>query len=171
MLFSYLSADNAMTMCPGPRVCPECPRTKKVLWRRVPWMMQSLRRCVTDRCVPILNHIQAMDNHNSYRCGILRRNSDKSLKSFPPCYSVTSTALPCVFYFFKLTQPLTVSVKEKGGKPDRKPYPLPYGLRNPCRNIKSENSQDYQDYDQKPQLNCMLMNSASLVSNDPIIIR
>jgi hypothetical protein len=44
-------------------------------------------------------------------------------------------------YFFKLTQPLTVSiihllytVKEKGGKPDKKPYPLPYGLRNPYRN-------------------------------------
>jgi hypothetical protein len=33
--------------------------------------------------------------------------------------------------------------KEKGGKPDRKPYPLPYGLRNPYRNLKSENSQDY----------------------------
>jgi hypothetical protein len=45
------------------------------------------------------------------------------------------------FYFFKLTQPLTVptvhllyTVKEKEGKPDRKPYPLPYGLRNPYRN-------------------------------------
>jgi hypothetical protein len=23
------------------------------------------------------------------------------------------------------------TVKEKGRKPDRKPYPLPYGLRNP----------------------------------------
>ncbi len=43
-------------------------------------------------------------------------------------------------YFFKLTQPLTVSVKEKGGKPDRKPCPLPYGLGNPYRNLKSENS-------------------------------
>jgi hypothetical protein len=32
---------------------------------------------------------------------------------------------------------------EKGGKPDRKPYPLPYGKRNPYRNLKSENSQDY----------------------------
>jgi hypothetical protein len=41
---------------------------------------------------------------------------------------------------FKLTQPLTVSVKEKGGKPDRKPHPLHYGLRNPSRNLKSENS-------------------------------
>jgi hypothetical protein len=47
-------------------------------------------------------------------------------------------------------------VKEKGGKPDRKPYPLPYGLRNPYRNLKSENSQDYA---QKPQQNCMFMNS------------
>jgi hypothetical protein len=27
-------------------------------------------------------------------------------------------------------------VKEKGGKPDRKPCTLPYGLRNPYRNLK-----------------------------------
>jgi hypothetical protein len=46
-------------------------------------------------------------------------------------------------YFFKLTQPLTVSVKEKGRKPDGKPYPLPYGLRNPHRNLKSEKSLDF----------------------------
>jgi hypothetical protein len=39
--------------------------------------------------------------------------------------------------------PLTVSVKVKGGKPDRKLNPLPYGLRIPNRNLKSENSQDY----------------------------
>jgi hypothetical protein len=65
------------------------------------------------------------------------------------------------FQFFKLTQPLTVStvqllytVKEKGGKPERKPYPLPYGLRNPHRNLKS-------DYAQKPQQNYKYMNSAS----------
>jgi hypothetical protein len=48
-------------------------------------------------------------------------------------FTVTSTA----FYFFKLMQTLTVStvqllytVSVKGGKPDRKPYPLPYGYRN-----------------------------------------
>jgi hypothetical protein len=41
-----------------------------------------------------------------------------------------------------------VTVHCKGGKPDRKPYPLPYGLRNPYRNPNSENSQDYA---QKPQ--------------------
>jgi hypothetical protein len=38
--------------------------------------------------------------------------------------------------------------KEKGGKPDRKPYLLFYGLRYPYRNLKSENSQEYA---QKPQ--------------------
>jgi hypothetical protein len=32
------------------------------------------------------------------------------------------------------------TVKEKGGKPDGKPHPVPYGLRNPYRNLKSENS-------------------------------
>ena len=62
------------------------------------------------------------------------------------------------FYFLKLTQPLTVSVREKGEKHERKPYPLPYGLRNPYRNLKSENSQDYA---QKPQRNCTFMNLAS----------
>jgi hypothetical protein len=62
------------------------------------------------------------------------------------------------FLFFKLTQPLTVSVKEKGGIPDRKPYPLSYGLRNPYRNLKTENSQDYA---QKPLRGCTFMNSAS----------
>ncbi len=73
-----------------------------------------------------------------------------SLKSFPPFpFTVTSTTMPWDFYFFKLIQPLTVStvqllctVKEKGGKPNRKTHPLPYCFRNPYRNLKSENSQD-----------------------------
>jgi hypothetical protein len=50
------------------------------------------------------------------------------------------------------------TVKEKGRKPDRKSYHLPYGLRNPCRNLRSENSQDYT---QKPQRNWMFMNWTS----------
>jgi hypothetical protein len=69
---------------------------------------------------------------------------------------VTSTALPGDFYFIKLTQPYTyffkltqpftyfyrsVTVREKRGKPDRKPCTLPYVLRNPYRNLKSENPQ------------------------------
>ncbi len=59
-------------------------------------------------------------------------------------FTVTS-ALLWDFYFFKLTQPLAVStfqllytVKDKGGKPDGKPHHLPYSLRNPFRNLKSE---------------------------------
>ncbi len=90
--------------------------------------------------------------------------------SFPPCYSVTSTAVPWNLYFVKLTQPLTVSrspllctVKEKEGKPDSRPHPHLYGLRNfrnPYRNLKSENSQDNA---QKPQ-RFTLTNSASVLS-------
>jgi hypothetical protein len=33
-------------------------------------------------------------------------------------------------------------VKEKGEKPERKPYLLPYRLRNPYRNLKSEKYED-----------------------------
>jgi hypothetical protein len=58
-------------------------------------------------------------------------------------------------YFFKLTQPLTVftvlvlcTVKEKEGIPDRKPYPLSYGLR-----IHTETSSLITHYVQKPQNN------------------
>jgi hypothetical protein len=67
------------------------------------------------------------------------------------------------FYFFKLRQPLTVStvqllytVKEKGEKPNNKTrqHPLSYNLRNPYRNIISDNSQNYA---QKPQRTCTFL--------------
>jgi hypothetical protein len=62
---------------------------------------------------------------------------------------------PLTYFYRKVT----VALKDKGGKPDRKPYPLlPYVLRNPYRNLQAENSQDYA---QKPQRNCTFMNSAS----------
>jgi hypothetical protein len=32
-------------------------------------------------------------------------------------------------------------LKEKGGKPERRPNPLLFSLRNPYRNLKSDNSQ------------------------------
>jgi hypothetical protein len=54
--------------------------------------------------------------------------------------------------------PLLYTVREKGGKPDRKPYPLSYRLRNSYKNLKSEDSQEYA---QKSQRNCTFMNSAS----------
>jgi hypothetical protein len=60
--------------------------------------------------------------------------------------------------FYSSVTDLLYTVKEKGGKPDRKPYTLPYGLRNPFRNLKAENSQDYA---QKSKRNCTFMNSAS----------
>ncbi len=46
----------------------------------------------------------------------------------------------------------SVIVQEKRGKPDRKPYPFPYGLKNTFRNLKSENS----------RRNCAFMKSASV---------
>jgi hypothetical protein len=83
-----------------------------------------------------------------------RAESRQSLKIFPPCYSqVTSAGLPFSRVQFLYT------VKERGKKPDRKPYSLPYGSRNPYRNLKSENSQDYA---QKPQRNCTFMKTSFL---------
>jgi hypothetical protein len=74
-----------------------------------------------------------------------------------------SLALRFLQYFFKLTQPLTVStvellytVKKKGWKPDgKKPYPLYYSLRNAYRNLKPKNSQDNA---LKPQRSYTFMN-------------
>jgi hypothetical protein len=58
----------------------------------------------------------------------------KSL-SFPPCYSQSTLALRFLFlyatsYGFYFSVTIQYNVKEKRGKPNRKPYPLPYGLRN-----------------------------------------
>ncbi len=44
--------------------------------------------------------------------------------------------------FTVTTVQLLYTVKEKGGKPDRKPYYVPYDLGNPYKNLKSENSQN-----------------------------
>ncbi len=41
------------------------------------------------------------------------------------------------------SQTQTHTSKGDRRKTDRKPYPIPYGLRNPYKNLKSENSQDY----------------------------
>ncbi len=60
------------------------------------------------------------------------------------------------FFFFKLTQPLTVSAKEKGGKPNYKIKPPSLWLRNPYRNLKSEKIMP-----RKPQRFCTFMNSAA----------
>ncbi len=70
-------------------------------------------------------------------------------------------------YFFKLTQAVTISSfyskaitlyrsKKENLIENHNPPPPPYVLRNPYRNLKSENSQDYT---QKPQRNCTFVNS------------
>ncbi len=74
-----------------------------------------------------------------------------AIHSHPYSFSLRFTFLQthATFYVFLQTYAtsyvfqLLYTVKEKGGKPDRKPYPLSYGFRNPYRNLKSENSQDY----------------------------
>jgi hypothetical protein len=84
----------------------------------------------------------------------------KVVKSFPPCYSQSPLQLCLRFLFLQITQPLTVSVKEKGGIPDRKPFPpfLWFKKSIQIRYLMSENSQDYA---QKPQHDCAFMNSAT----------
>jgi hypothetical protein len=79
-----------------------------------------------------------------YRGRILGRNGDKSLKNFPPCYSLSSLLI------------------------DSTP-PSPWskiGLKLVCKvnivhgSLKSEN---FQDYAQKPQRNSTTMNPASVM--------
>ncbi len=66
-------------------------------------------------------------------------------------FTVTSTALPWDLYFFKLPQPLTVSVNEKGGNltENHTPFWFKKSIQKP------------QDYARKPQWNCTFMNSTS----------
>ncbi len=65
-------------------------------------------------------------------------------------FTVIATPLPSDVYFVKLTQPLTVQFLKFSYWPEIQPYQLSYGLRNPYRNLKSQNSQDYA---LKPQRN------------------
>jgi|LakMenEpi03Aug12_release.lakeMendotaPanAssembly.Ray.scaffolds.fasta_scaffold546660_1 hypothetical protein len=93
----------------------------------------------------------------SDRGWILGRNPEKSLQIFPPLYSKSPLQL-CIGIsissnlrnLLQFLLCVTVHIKEKGGKPDRKSHPFPKGLRNPYRNLKFENSQDYA---QKSQIN------------------
>ncbi len=113
--------------------------------------IQKKQKYYKSYLVPVIFPITGSICEILSRGRILGRNPDKSLKSFPPFYSQSpySFASRFWFIFFKLMQPLTDStvqllytVKEKGGKPDKKPHLLPFGLRNPYRNLKSENSQE-----------------------------
>ncbi len=86
-----------------------------------------------------------------YRGRILGRNQDKRLKSFPPCYSQPPLQLWLEISIFSNSHNLK-GVRRKIWK--KTIPPSLKLLRNPYRNHKSENSQDYA---QKPQRNCTLM--------------
>ncbi len=84
-----------------------------------------------------------MQNSNAATRGrILGRNWDKSLQSFPPCYSQSHLLLD-----FTPPPPLSKGVLE-----------LVCNVNIVYGNLNSENSQVYA---QKPQKNCTFMNSAS----------
>ncbi len=76
------------------------------------------------------------------RARILERNPGKSLKEFSSLLFSSFYNFALRFLFLQTHAASYVKllhiVKKKGGKPDRKPYPLPYGLRNPYRNLKAE---------------------------------
>ncbi len=121
--------------------------------------------CSPCRCFACTLH-ECMVTRNLYRGWILGRNADKSLKrvfllaihSHIYTFSLRFLFLQTHATSYSFFSSLLYTVKEKGRKPNRKPYPLPNTLKNPYGNLKPENSQDNA---QKPQRNCRFMNSAS----------
>jgi hypothetical protein len=115
------------------------------LGRCVPWMMRPFDDASLMMSLGITYSTEA---------GLWDENQTKVLRTV--LLTIHSFALR--FVFLQTYVKLLYTVKEKGGKPDQKPYPLSYGLRNPYRNPKSEN---FLYYAQKPQRNCKFMISAS----------
>jgi hypothetical protein len=96
-------------------------------------------------------------SHELWLCIDLRPNSRTKFRQKSPlqlCLELFISSNSRNSFF----STLMYTVKEKGGKPDRKPHHPPYGLRNPYKNSSLETSQDYA---QKPQRSCTSMNSAS----------
>jgi hypothetical protein len=66
------------------------------------------------------------------------RNPDKSFKSFPPCYSQSPLQLCPEISIFQAHATSFIFLQTHATSyvylhyTDRKPHPLPYGLRNPC---------------------------------------
>ncbi len=102
--------------------------------------------------------IQGNCNYDFKTRGRILGYPDKSLKNFPPSYSQSPLQLCLRFLFLQPHATSYSFCKGERRTPHRKPNPLSYGLLNPYRNLKSENSQDYA---QKPQSDCMFMNWAS----------
>jgi hypothetical protein len=80
-LLQKKTTDDTMTMCPR----PICPRT--FVFNGVS-LFSSLARCVPDPCIPILDCIQALHNHNSYwqkpSLSHLNRRIESIIYAWPP---------------------------------------------------------------------------------------
>jgi hypothetical protein len=78
--------------------------------------------------------------------GILGRNPTKVLRVFLLAIHSHLYSFALQFLFlqthttsYSFYSSVTVHCKGERRKPDRKPYPLLYGSRNPYKNLKSEN--------------------------------
>ncbi len=112
------------TLCKIPSPCPQLlysaiHNTKITQLANYEYVLQ--RMCLVRYLCRASLHLRP----NSWTKSRQKSSEFSSLK-----FTATSTALPWDFYFFKLTQPLTIftiqllyTVQEKGGKPDRKLYP------------------------------------------------
>ncbi len=128
---------------------PVLPKFPLFLGRKSCLRIKNIKKCIF--CFFFSQNIRGLDSFRMLmssenlraviRGRILRRNQDKILKSFHS--HLYSFALGFIFLqiyatFYSFYCSVTVHTK-----PDRNPYPLSYGLRNPYRNLQSENSQDY----------------------------
>ncbi len=107
-------------------------------------LSSEMAESAAKRLLKDLKHIQVWRQRMMFylsRGRILGRKPDKSLKRFPPCYSLSPLQLRLWISISwnsrnSFTVQLLYTYKEKIGKPDWKPYLLPDDLRKPYRNLK-----------------------------------
>ncbi len=89
--------------------------------------------------VHVLSEAEFLDHIHTKVLRIFLRSTQSHLYSFASRFLFLQTHATS----YSFNSALLYTVKEKVGKPKRKPQPLPYALRNPYRNLKYENFQDY----------------------------
>ncbi len=127
---------------------------------------------LTERCrdwgVVIPTMMKAWKSIPVLRPNVWTKSWQKPSEFFSLLFKVTSTALPWDFYFFKLTHwhatsysfynALVYTVKEKGGKPDRKPHLPSLWFK---KSIQKPEVWELSSLCPEPQRNCTFTNSAS----------
>ena len=105
-------------------------------------ILQFVRRFLHCYCIAYIYRTEAefFDEIQTKVLTVFLLANHSHLYSFALSFLFLRTHVTSYYFNSKVTY----TVKEKGEKPDRKPYPLPYVLRNPY----SKNSPDYA---QKPQ--------------------